>query len=153
MTERDAYEVLQVRPKADECVLQAAYRALARLHHPDLDRSPSATHQMAELNRAWARVRTPERREAYERERRSGHGAGTDVMTPFHMTRPSEPRRVDAIDFGRYAGWTIRDLARHDADYLRWLSRHSSGVRFRRQIEDALHEPAMTSASRRMRAG
>lgn len=30
----------------------------------------------------------------------------------------------DVIDFGRYAGWRIADVARHDPDYLRWLSRH-----------------------------
>jgi hypothetical protein len=38
------------------------------------------------------------------------------------------------IDFGRYEGWRLKDLARHDPDYLRWLSRHSSGVRYRNQI-------------------
>jgi hypothetical protein len=38
------------------------------------------------------------------------------------------------IDFGRYAGWRLKDLAKQDPDYLRWLSRHSSGVRFRNQI-------------------
>jgi hypothetical protein len=38
------------------------------------------------------------------------------------------------LDFGRYEGWTLRELARHDADYLRWLSRHSSGIRFRGPI-------------------
>jgi uncharacterized protein (DUF3820 family) len=38
------------------------------------------------------------------------------------------------VDFGRYAGWTLKDLLRHDPDYLRWLYRHSSGVRYRYQI-------------------
>jgi curved DNA-binding protein CbpA len=38
--------------------------------------------------------------------------------------------REGVIDFGRYTGWTIAELARHDPDYLRWLSRHSAGVRF-----------------------
>lgn len=38
------------------------------------------------------------------------------------------------LDFGRYAGSSIRDLAHRDPDYLRWLARHSSGIRFRREI-------------------
>jgi hypothetical protein len=42
------------------------------------------------------------------------------------------------LDFGRYAGWSIRDLARHDPDYLRWLCRHSSGIRFREAIARVL---------------
>lgn len=57
----------------------------------------------------------------------------------------SAPRAgADTLDFGRYDGWTIKQLSRHDPDYLRWLSRHSSGIRYRRQIEEAMRaaEPA-----------
>ena len=42
------------------------------------------------------------------------------------------------LDFGEYAGWTIAEVAEHDPRYLAWLSRHSSGIRFRRAIEEAL---------------
>jgi hypothetical protein len=42
------------------------------------------------------------------------------------------------LDFGRYEGWSIADLARRDPDYLRWLRRHSSGIRFRREIDATL---------------
>jgi hypothetical protein len=49
--------------------------------------------------------------------------------------RPGEPDPGTlTIDFGRYAGWRLKDLAKQDPDYLRWLSRHSSGVRYRNQI-------------------
>ena len=44
----------------------------------------------------------------------------------------------EVIDFGRYSGWRIADLAGHDPDYLRWLSRHSTGVRFRHAIARSL---------------
>jgi hypothetical protein len=48
------------------------------------------------------------------------------------------------LDFGRYAGWSIGQLARFDPDYLRWLCRHSSGIRFRAEIEARLgREPDM----------
>jgi curved DNA-binding protein CbpA len=44
------------------------------------------------------------------------------------------------LDFGRYAGWTLGELARQDPDYLRWLSRHSSGIRYRSAILRLLAE-------------
>jgi len=42
-------------------------------------------------------------------------------------------------------GWSLAALARHDPDYLRWLSRHSSGLRFRDEIQRLLPaEPDLT---------
>ena len=38
------------------------------------------------------------------------------------------------LDIGPYAGWRVVEVARRDPEYLRWLSRHPSGVRFRREI-------------------
>jgi molecular chaperone DnaJ len=38
------------------------------------------------------------------------------------------------LDFGRYAGRSLGELARVDPDYLRWLARHSSGIRYRSEI-------------------
>jgi curved DNA-binding protein CbpA len=131
----NAYHVLQVQPDADEAVLRAAYHALARLYHSD-GAAPD-TSRMVEINLAWESVRTPERRARYD--------AGRKVAIPVAAPRAAEPAArfdpwkqggatvraaAEVIDFGRYAGWRITDLARHDPDYVRWLSRHSSGVRF-----------------------
>ena len=38
------------------------------------------------------------------------------------------------LDFGRYAGWTLRQLAFHDPDYLEWLVRSPGGRQYRAQI-------------------
>jgi curved DNA-binding protein CbpA len=157
--EQDAYAVLQVRPEADDVVIRAAYRALAALHHPDRDSSASATHRMAALNDAYNRVRTSDRRAAYDRLRGRKRPADPAVVTapgqraPAGSSGPAEKPGPGTIDFGRYAGWTIRQLARQDPDYLRWLARHSSGIRFRRQIEEALKAdaPPKPEATRRGR--
>jgi curved DNA-binding protein CbpA len=129
---RDAYEVLEVRPDASQVVVQAAFRALAAINHPDAP--GGSTRRMAELNIAYAQVRTPDLRSVYDRLRRSARPTQADtVVTP--------PRRAPAkgvLDFGRYEGWSITDLARHDPDYLTWLSRHSSGIRYRGAIEEAM---------------
>lgn len=42
------------------------------------------------------------------------------------------------LDFGHYAGRTIEELAETDPDYLRWLERHPSGVRYRAEIQRVL---------------
>ena len=64
---RDAYEVLQVRPDAGQVVIRAAFRALAALYHPDADESAGSTRRMAELNDAFAQLRTADRRAVYDR--------------------------------------------------------------------------------------
>ena len=42
------------------------------------------------------------------------------------------------LDFGHYAGQSIEELAKTDPDYLRWLERHPSGVRYRAEIHRVL---------------
>jgi curved DNA-binding protein CbpA len=146
----DAYRVLQVDASAESVVIQAAYRALARRFHPDGDRPDS--DRMAELNRAYALLRDPESRRRYDLKRsmlRSQPIAVAPAATTGGRVDAWTPRRMSAepslLDFGRYAGWAISDLARHDPDYLRWLSRHSSGLRFREAIARALpREPDLT---------
>jgi hypothetical protein len=56
------------------------------------------------------------------------------------LARIQAARHADSpmLDFGQYAGWRIAEVAEHDPRYLVWLSRHSSGVRFRRAIEHVL---------------
>jgi hypothetical protein len=65
----DLYDALQVSPRADLEVIEAAYRALARRYHPDRDPSPGATARMARINHAWDVLGQPESRAAYDRER------------------------------------------------------------------------------------
>jgi hypothetical protein len=50
------------------------------------------------------------------------------------------------LTFGRYAGWSLRDLARRDPEYLLWLSRHSSGIRYRTEIYGILHTLGVSAA-------
>jgi curved DNA-binding protein CbpA len=157
MLGRDAYDVLQVSPDADDATLRKAYRALARRFHPDGSEPDRA--RMVEINAAYEQVQTTQRRAAYDRglrrEGRSATAPGASGHAPLRWTRstPTPPsglgplsRRKAAaehadtpvIDFGLYAGWRIGEVAQHDPDYLRWLSRHSSGVRFQDAIRRAL---------------
>lgn len=140
-----AYDVLRVVATADQEVVVAAYRALARLRHPDRNRDPGAQRAMAELNAAYARVRSVEERARYDHELRA---RATATVTGAHHSEqpvpaPEVPQRMPSdttpvIDFGRYAGFSLKQVARIDADYLRWLRRHSAGLRFRGQIDALL---------------
>jgi len=69
----DLYEVLGVAPSATADDLKAAYRELARQHNPDRARTYiqkiAATRRMQAINAAYAVLRDPRRRAAYDAER------------------------------------------------------------------------------------
>ena len=145
----DPYAVLQVVPTAEQEVVQGAYKALAFKYHPDRDGTHRAAEKMAELNRAYALLRTPVNRAAHDRSRRATI-AGVSVAqspTPRWSPPPSAASSGSVLTFGRYTGWSLRDLARHDADYILWLSRHSSGIRFRTEIYGILRNMGVSSAA------
>ena len=147
MERRDPYRILQVQPDADPDVMQAAYRVLARKAHPDAGAplDEHAERRMVDLNWAYAVVRDPVRRQAWESDRRR-----TPPPTPAEDATHGAPRGPlgadgDAVrlDFGRYEGWTLGEIARRDPDYLDWLRRHASGARYRDAIDILLrkHRP------------
>ncbi len=148
----DPYRILQVAPSAEQEVIHAAFRALALKYHPDRDPSVFAARRMAELNRAYAIVRDPEERGRFDREARRAKFAFTqrdDSSIGAGMRQPAPARGASAgtrLEFGRYEGWTLRDLARHDPDYLRWLSRHASGMQYRTQIYQILNQMGLSVA-------
>jgi hypothetical protein len=108
---------------------------------------------MADLNWAYAQIRDQAARLAFERQRFAtapptaaeprSHGAPID---------DGEDATKVTLDFGRYEGWTLRDVARRDLDYLVWLRRQASGARFRPAIDRLVREmqpPKPAEAGRR----
>lgn len=131
----DAYAILQVAPNCEHEVLHGAFRALALKYHTDRDSTQYASRRMAELNQAYALVRDPGQRARYDAAlRRASSSAISEAATAGSVPPPRSAAAGSRLSFGRYAGWTLRDLARQDPDYLRWLSRHTSGVRYRTEI-------------------
>lgn len=144
----DPYSVLQVLPTADQEVINAAFKALALKYHPDHDATRRAADKMAELNRAYAILRDPSARAAHDRSRRATI-AGISVAVaarPASTPPPPSSGQGSVLNFGRYTGWTLRDLARHDPDYVLWLSRHSSGIRYRTEIYGILRTMGVSAA-------
>jgi len=165
----DPYRVLQVDPTADHEVIQAAYRALARRFHPDVAPDLEMARQMAAINAAFDLIRDADRRAAYDRE----HGYGTpprpngDPAAP--PAPPAAPPTSDAswtssrqgaswegtagpppgrpsgsvLDFGRFKGWSLGEIARVDPGYLMWLDDRRDGARYRAEIDEILHKMSL----------
>lgn len=181
----DAYKVLQVDPEADDEVIQAAYRRLARKYHPDLTSDADAAARMAALNAAWALVGKPAARAAYDRGRATNATNATPAAptAPVAPSAPSAtagpaPRSPEAVsrdwtsgrstqgggfdpamrapdglgaagpppgrpsgsvlNFGRYSGWSLGEIARHDLEYIEWLDRMPIGRTYREELDALL---------------
>jgi curved DNA-binding protein CbpA len=63
----DFYAILEVTRTATSIEIRAAYRRLAREHHPDANPSPEAELRMRGINEAWETLRDDDRRAAYDR--------------------------------------------------------------------------------------
>lgn len=142
----DLYEVLQVHRHAELDVIRAAYRALARKHHPDFGGDGA---RMVAINDAWRVLSDRDARAAYDAQLATSHSRrSSDRMVPGPIAgyAPSPPRSTPAspgnggtiIDFGRYAGWPVGKLVEHDPDYLEWLARTPIGRRLANEIEGVL---------------
>ena len=184
----DPYKILQVDPEAEDEVIQAAYRRLARKYHPDLMPGPEAEARMAAINAAWARLGDPLARAMVDRERavpgaaappgspgstgsasspsagqpgparptaappppdevsrdwtsgRSNQGGGYDesMRSAEGLGAAGPPPGNPAgsvLNFGRYAGWSLGEIARRDIEYIEWLDRTPIGRPYRDEID------------------
>ena len=74
--DRDPYDVLGVSRSASADELKAAYRALARELHPDVNDDPDAAQKFTEVQQAWDLLSDPEKKAMYDRHGRVGSPAG-----------------------------------------------------------------------------
>ena len=42
------------------------------------------------------------------------------------------------LNFGRYAGWSLGEVARSDVEYIEWLDRAPIGRNYRQEIDEIL---------------
>ncbi len=147
----DAYVVLGVPRSADDAAITAAFRELARHHHPDIA-GEAATIRMMRINAAYDAIRTATRRAEYDgldgpamgatpgaaandgdrlRSRPDNDGTGMAGRPPG---RPSG----SVLDVGRHKGWSIGEIARVDPGYLVWLEDHREGRPYLDEIDETL---------------
>ena len=209
MPKRDPHDVLGVARGASQATIKAAWRKLARQHHPDVAGADAAaartaTRRMAEINRAYEQLRigTPGangrdatdaatgRRTAWPprtkpsrpvtgrvdttetfRPRNATMGGTTPLpgQPPLRMDRHDrEPRRASQpngpldrardpsfrpmplppmdvaaatpIEFGKFHGHTLGQIAAFEPSYIDWLARTIS------------HDPELVAAARALQA-
>jgi curved DNA-binding protein CbpA len=197
----DPYKILQVDAEAEDEVIQAAYRRLARKYHPDLATTPGADARMAAINAAWELIGDPTDRQAFDRTRTPDGGAAgarstgdgsadapsTGSASRPEATRPRPSSRSSTqpgpeqhetvsrdwtsgrstqgggfdesmraaegfgaagpppgppsgtvLNFGRYAGWSLGEVARTDIEYIEWLDRAPIGRNYRQEVDEIL---------------
>jgi hypothetical protein len=101
-TTTNYYDVLQVSSTASQEVIQAAYRALARSCHPDVNTSAAAAQRMQSLNAAYRVLGDSQRRAQYDLRRKRATRAIADPFPkpPLQSVmrgrpRPNSPKRVE----------------------------------------------------------
>jgi curved DNA-binding protein CbpA len=142
--------VLGVEPLADATAIHGAYRLLARRFHPDLIGDDT---RMKLINVAWPVLRDPALRALYDTQR-------IPTLAPIPAPAPSEHSAIDpgpppgkpsgrVIDYGRYKGWSLGEIARVDPNNLEWL-REAPGYRWlRADVEAALESIRVRGPGRR----
>jgi curved DNA-binding protein CbpA len=124
---------------------------------------------MAALNHAWGILRNASTRAAYDQARAEAQRTPAvpkpeaprpetsyAMSTPMPTTPPGRPAG-SVLDFGRYAGWSLGQIATADPVYLEWLARTPIGRSFNREIHALLatraaaKTAAVATAERRSR--
>ncbi len=127
---KDYYATLGVPRDADLEQIKKAYRKLARQHHPDVSKASDAEARFKEAAEAYATLKNPETRAAYDALGSQPAGAEFSPPPDWARSRGEDPASYDNLDL---------------ADLLEALARrHGSGRRDTmpvsgRSYEDTVH--------------
>jgi DnaJ-class molecular chaperone len=133
---RDPYEILGLDRSADEAAIKAAYRKLAKRHHPDLHPGDKkAADRFSELNNANDLLSDPERRARFDRGEIDAEGHEVPPRGPFYRDfrgGAPGPDRYSSSQGGsagsESAGFTEDDIA---AFFARHFNARGEGANMR----------------------
>jgi curved DNA-binding protein CbpA len=152
------YQVLMLDQGVDADMLATVYRRLIQRHQLALTGGASSSEHIQRIEQAYAVLRDPFRRARYDAELARGGDPDASTGPTVRATVPvmaqqapvavaqrppspgaartpgKAPVSVSVLDFGRYAGWSLRQLAAHDPDYLEWLLRAPGGRQYHAEI-------------------
>ena len=109
----DPYKTLQVDPEAEDEVIEAAYRRLARKYHPDVAPGPDAQDRMVRINQAWEVLRDPSRRAAVDRARTRTAGSAARASAADARSAATEARARAASQAASQAARNRAAASRH----------------------------------------
>lgn len=85
------YTILGVDSSADDAAIRLAYRKLMRRYHPDINRAEEAAAQAQSINEAYACLRDPDERAAYDRQRAAPRPSPKPNFTAGQWSPPRGP--------------------------------------------------------------
>jgi curved DNA-binding protein len=80
----DYYAALGLPRDANLAQIKKAYRSLARQHHPDMSKAPDAEEKFKNAAAAYATLKNPEKRAAYDALGIQQEGLDLDALQPEH---------------------------------------------------------------------
>lgn len=69
-----------------------------------------------------------------------GYEEASMKSSSAHAGRPPGRPSGSVLNFGRYAGWSLGQIARHELEYLEWLERMPIGRQYRSEIDELLRQ-------------
>lgn len=130
---KDPYEILGVQRSADEAAIRAAYRKLAKRHHPDLNPGKAeAAERFKEINAANDLLSDPEKRARFDRGEIDAAGNEQAHERPFYRDFSDAPGRERYR--GAAGGFTQDDI---DSFFSQAFGGRRDGQEFRARGSDA----------------
>ena len=126
MKYKDYYAALGVPVDADLQQIKKAYRKLARQHHPDVSKAPGAEARFKDAAEAYATLKNPEKRAAYDELGRRPPGEEFSAPPQWRHDHAAEEAGFDNAELAdllaalgrRHAGGPTRGpVPRHGRDY------------------------------------
>ena len=134
------YDILDVPRNASQADIATAYRRLALIYHPDVDKSPGATRRFQRINAANQALSDPQSRSTYDVETR---GRDQSRQASQEAARREEARR---------AAERAREEARRASESARRRAEESAGRERARQAAERVQEEVRRAAESAQRS-
>src|ERR1700712_3259204 len=99
---KDPYEILGVQRTADEAAIRAAYRKLAKTHHPDVNPGkPDAAARFGEISSAYDLLSDKDKRARFDRGEIDAEGHEVNQQRQYYRDTPGQERYEPAGGFSQ----------------------------------------------------
>src|SRR5271165_3930171 len=99
---KDPYEILGVQRTADEAAIRAAYRKLAKKHHPDVNpNKPDAAARFGEISSAYDLLSDKDKRPRFDRGEIDAEGNEVQQQRRYYRDTPGQERYEPAGGFSQ----------------------------------------------------
>ena len=93
----DFYKILQVHHDAGQDIIDAAYRCLSKIYHPDVNKSPLAVERMKDINIAYGVIGDSRKRKEYHIEWMKLNAVKPFTSTILNKERPQQNTKPDPV--------------------------------------------------------